>query len=257
MTRMRYALTVNVAEWPLDFARLWRETLRPHGLVVQLAAGFRPDAHAAGPLRFQLAIESGAFPGAEGFGDRPLLAGFDASFERLEPVDHHRLTAECPARVRGVYRQSPCEAHFMTDERHTAADVRLQCFAAAALAASGDGVMHDSTSGEYLLGAEAFRHAALQADRYQARGGLPAARYDREMIKNPQAYARQSEEEERAALRGMTAEDSIALGEALLTSDLMRLAQFPDDDHPRSLAIALGLRSTAASTKAVHHHGGE
>ena len=40
----------------------------------------------------------------------------------------------------------------------------------------------------------------------------------------------------------MTAEESIAIGEALLTSDLMRLAQFPDDDHPRSLAIALGLR---------------
>jgi hypothetical protein len=62
------------------------------------------------------------------------------------------------------------------------------------------------------------------------------------MIKNQQAYARQSEEEERAALREMTAEESIAIGEALLTSDLMRLAQFPDDDHPRSLAIALGLR---------------
>jgi hypothetical protein len=27
------------------------------------------------------------------------------------------------------------------------------------------------------------------------------------MIKNPQAYARQSEEEDRAALRGLTAED--------------------------------------------------
>lgn len=90
-----------------------------------------------------------------------------------------------------------------------------------------------------------------------AAGGLPAARYDREMIKNQQAYARQSEEEARAALREMTAEDSIAIGEALLTSDLMRLAQFPDDDHPRSLAIALGLRSTTTASKAVHHHGGE
>ena len=25
MTRTRYALTVNVAAWPPDFARLWRE----------------------------------------------------------------------------------------------------------------------------------------------------------------------------------------------------------------------------------------
>jgi hypothetical protein len=55
----------------------------------------------------------------------------------------------------------------------------------------------------------------------------------------------------------MTVEESIAIGEALLTSDLMRLAQFPDDDHPRSLAIALGLRSTVAAIKAVRHRGGE
>ena len=49
----------------------------------------------------------------------------------------------------------------------------------------------------------------------------------------------------------MTAGESIAVGEALLTSDLMRLAQFPDDDHPCSLAIALGLRSTAAADAIV------
>jgi hypothetical protein len=242
---MRYALTVNVTAWPPDIARLWREALRPHGMVAELAARFQPEAHAGGPLTFRLAIATDVFGGAGEFGDPPLRAGFDASFERLDPVDHDRLTAECPARVRGVYRRSPCEAHFVTDERHTAIDIRLQCFAAAALAVAGDGVMHDSTPGDYVLGAEAFRHDALQADRHEARVCLPVARYDRAMIKNPQAYARQSEEEDRAALQDMTAEESIAVGEALLTSDLMRLAQFPDDDHPCSLAIALGLRSTA------------
>ncbi len=76
MTRMRYALTVNVAAWPPDIARLWRE------------------------------------------------------------------------------------AHFVTDERHSAVDIRLQCFAAAALAVAGAGVIHDGRSGDYVLGAEAFRHAA-------------------------------------------------------------------------------------------------
>ena len=165
MTRMRYALTVNVAAWPPDIARLWREALRPHGMLAELPAGFRPEAHAAGPLIFRLAILAEAFPGAGEFGDPPRLAGFDASFERLDPVDHDRLTAECPARVRGVYRRSPCEAHFVTDERHSAIDIRLQCFAAAALAVASDGVMHDGRSGDYVLGAEAFRHAARQAAR--------------------------------------------------------------------------------------------
>lgn len=165
MTRMRYALTVNVAAWPPDIARLWREALKPHGMLAELPAGFRPEAHAAGPLAFRLAILAEAFRGAGELGDPPRLAGFDASFERLDPVDHDRLTAECPARVRGVYRRSPCEAHFVTDERHSAVDIRLQCFAAAALAVAGDGVMHDGRSGDYVLGAEAFRHAARHAAR--------------------------------------------------------------------------------------------
>ena len=39
----------------------------------------------------------------------------------------------------------------------------------------------------------------------------------------------------------MTIEESIALGEDLLTSEIMELAEFPDDDQPRSLAIALGI----------------
>lgn len=77
------------------------------------------------------------------------------------------------------------------------------------------------------------------------------------MIRDPAAYARVSEEERWQALRGMTAEDSIAIGEALLTSDLMRLAVFPDDDHPLSLAIALRIGSAGGGWRAVHDHGAE
>ena len=77
------------------------------------------------------------------------------------------------------------------------------------------------------------------------------------MIHNRRSYARQSEEEDRAALRAMTTEESIAIGEALLTSDLMRLARFPGDDHPRILAIALGLPPMAPVTEAVPHRVGE
>lgn len=66
------------------------------------------------------------------------------------------------------------------------------------------------------------------------------------MITNAQAHARQSEKERWEALRLLSVEDSIAIGEALLTSELMRLAEFPDDDRPVSLAIALRLRPEAA-----------
>jgi hypothetical protein len=62
-------------------------------------------------------------------------------------------------------------------------------------------------------------------------------------VEYPDAYARQSEQERRQALRCMSVKDSIAIGGALLTSDLMRLAEFLDDDEPLSLAIALRLGS--------------
>ena len=62
------------------------------------------------------------------------------------------------------------------------------------------------------------------------------------MIRNPEAYRRQSDCDRWEALARMTPEESIALGEALLTSEIMRLAVFPDDDQPRSLALALTVR---------------
>jgi hypothetical protein len=41
----------------------------------------------------------------------------------------------------------------------------------------------------------------------------------------------------------MTIDESIAVGEALLTSELMRVSAFPADDHPVTLARALGITS--------------
>ena len=77
------------------------------------------------------------------------------------------------------------------------------------------------------------------------------------MIRNPEAYARQTEQERWDSLRGMSVAESIAIGEALLTSAVMELAEFPDDDSPLSLAIALGLVPEAAERTAVPDHGGE
>jgi hypothetical protein len=41
----------------------------------------------------------------------------------------------------------------------------------------------------------------------------------------------------------------IAIGEALLTSEIMRLAEFPAEDHPRSLALALGIAPSLAGVR--------
>ena len=77
------------------------------------------------------------------------------------------------------------------------------------------------------------------------------------MIRNPEAYTRQSEQERYEALRRMSAKESIAIGEALLTSELMRLAEFPDDDRPLSLAIALRIGTKPVERHAVPDHGGQ
>ena len=69
------------------------------------------------------------------------------------------------------------------------------------------------------------------------------------MIRNPDEYRRQADRERWDALRRMTVAESIAVGEALLTSEIMRLAEFADDDRPRSLAIALGI---APSPGGIH-----
>jgi len=77
------------------------------------------------------------------------------------------------------------------------------------------------------------------------------------MITNRVVFQQTAEQERWDELARMTAADSIAIGEALLTSDLMRLAVFPDDDHPCSLARSLGIQSTAARTQALCDHGRE
>jgi hypothetical protein len=61
------------------------------------------------------------------------------------------------------------------------------------------------------------------------------------VITDGSAYAR-FDEEYWDRLRDMSAAESIALGEALLASELRKVAVFPDDDHPMSLAKSLGIR---------------
>ena len=77
------------------------------------------------------------------------------------------------------------------------------------------------------------------------------------MIRNVDTYRRESERDRWESLRRMTPEESIAVGEALLTSEIMSLAVFPDDDEPRSLAIALGIEPRDARSTSGDAGGAE
>jgi hypothetical protein len=65
--------------------------------------------------------------------------------------------------------------------------------------------------------------------------------YAEDMIKDRDAYARLCEKEQWDALRTMSIDESITILEALLTSELMDVAVFADDDYPMSLARSLGI----------------
>ena len=77
------------------------------------------------------------------------------------------------------------------------------------------------------------------------------------MIRNVDTYRRESERDRWESLRRMTPEESIAVGEELLTSEIMSLAVFPDDDEPRSLAISLGIEPRDASSRSGGAGGAE
>ena len=66
------------------------------------------------------------------------------------------------------------------------------------------------------------------------------------VIRDTVAYAELCEREERETLRRMTVDESIALGEALLTSELVLLCAAAEDDEPTSLAHALGIATARA-----------
>jgi hypothetical protein len=76
-------------------------------------------------------------------------------------------------------------------------------------------------------------------DTKKRRARRQPACYDRRVITDRAAYARLCEQERWAALRAMTPEESIAVLEALLSSEIEDISVFADDDHPVSLARAL------------------
>ncbi len=66
------------------------------------------------------------------------------------------------------------------------------------------------------------------------------------VIKDRRAFAELCERERHQALARMTAEESIAVAEALLTSEAMEIARFERSTRPVSLALSLGLVTVSA-----------
>lgn len=61
------------------------------------------------------------------------------------------------------------------------------------------------------------------------------------MIRDTKTYTQTRDAEYWAELSRMSIDESIRLGEELLTSEAMEIQVFADDDHPVSLARSLGI----------------
>ncbi len=61
------------------------------------------------------------------------------------------------------------------------------------------------------------------------------------MIRDPDRYREFDEEDRWEALRKLSPEESIAIGEALLTSEVMNAAVSREEDRPVCLAMSLGI----------------
>lgn len=69
------------------------------------------------------------------------------------------------------------------------------------------------------------------------------------MIKNPKVYRKRSEKQRWDALSRLRIDETLAIGEALLTSEIMKIARFRKRRRPMSLAIALGIEQRAMRKK--------
>jgi hypothetical protein len=59
------------------------------------------------------------------------------------------------------------------------------------------------------------------------------------MIKNPKQYLIESERARAEYLQELTYEESAAITEQMLSSELLRSFKFSDDDHPYALAMQI------------------
>jgi hypothetical protein len=59
------------------------------------------------------------------------------------------------------------------------------------------------------------------------------------MIKNPKQYLRESEQARAEYLQGLSYEESAAITEQMLSSELFRALKFSDDDCPYALAMQI------------------
>ena len=169
---MSFELAVAVPLHEENVVPRWQVELRRHGLDCEFFPGFTLHSWAGGHLPARLAINGTAsFPFASRYGTAPILAGFELDKSEYGPTGLTRVLPRALQRFpkRGLH------VGFRTAMGRSVADLRLQCMAAATLAALLGGIYSDPQSGLNLSAADAIPVALAEADQFEANPADPRA----------------------------------------------------------------------------------
>jgi hypothetical protein len=170
---MSFDLFVYVPTLPSDLIPLWEAQLAHHGLICSFYPGLHPVAWPDNFIPVQVGVVPAAFPLADRYGSAPLAADLELYYEDStgEDFPEWRTSAfqYAPPAIHPYLEQASCCLYFRTAAGRTLIEFRLQYFAAATLAVLTSGVVDEPQAGQYLVGANAIKQAALEADTYEAR----------------------------------------------------------------------------------------
>jgi hypothetical protein len=159
---MGFDLIVMANRVPQDLPRAWEGALAQAGYGCTFDPSFKGVTWPGGFLPITIReIRSGLFPAAHKYGPLPFWCGFELDVRPAEPPQEKAGSGE-------HYYFS-----LSTSMGRTVADLRLQCFAAATLAAITSGVVEDPQQDAAFEGEEALANAAREANEYETKWAKP------------------------------------------------------------------------------------
>jgi hypothetical protein len=161
---MSFTLSVFAGGVPEDLKSRWERSLADYGLRAEFLPEFDPAHWPGGMLPARLEVQPGAFAAAGRYGAGPLIAAFEFYVMEADPEHIELLAQEASTEIRRRLETARKHFFFITSTGRSAADLRLQYFAAAVLAMMSGGVLVDCQSDRYLVGDAAIEAARAEAD---------------------------------------------------------------------------------------------
>jgi hypothetical protein len=161
---MSFDLAVYVPIFPLGLKGRWEQRLALEGLRCAFPPGFNPARWPGGYVPVK--VEEVAH-----YGSIPVLASFEFD---VGPSDGTTEGQDVPGPLGEILTLTRWRCWLVTKTGRSAADLRVQSFAAATLAEVAGGVVFDPQQGRYFAGREAITNAAAESASYERWLGDPS-----------------------------------------------------------------------------------